>query len=1002
MNIKSIAYILLFSGLTSLFLGQEKPSQPVNETIDKLASKLPRLKASTPAESLEQIEIHSDFELQLVASEPLIRDPGAIAIDESNRMYVCELPEYNAYAANEDPGETGAVKLLTDENGDGKYDSATTFLSDIPYPTAVICWDGGVFVGSSPDIIYAKDTNDDGKADIREVVFTGFGSDKAGEGHLNSFRWGLDNRIHISTNLTGGEVRAMAEGGMKAQSVRGRGFVFDPRDLSRFELTTGGGQHGMSMDNWARKYVCSNSVPAQMLMFDDRYLARNPNLKSLDAAVNIAPDGKFTHLFRISKAEPWRELRTMLRRTKQFAGSDEGGKPFGFFTGATGITVYRGDAWPEQYHGNLFVGDVANNLVYRARLENQGLRVIAHRADQGKEFLASKDLWFRPVQFENAPDGCLYVLDISRELIEGAAFLPPEFLKYLDPVSGNDRGRIYRIAPKGFQSRATEDLRALSARELASIVNHTNGWHRDTAQRLLYARQDKSAVSALRAIARGQESATTSGRYTALYALGGLGSADEESIVSCLISPNPIVRYHALKVSESFLGTSTAISDAVTSLLTDEDLRVKYQLAYSIGEATITTKVPILTALLKQFGDDAYMQMAVLSSLSDGMGDVFTLLQSDEAFRNDAGALPLLTSLASQIGAANRPSEVAMVVRSLESLESISPDAPSQIVEALVSQQQGEARSALLAAAGGGATELIDELIIESKAKAVNRALRLDVRTDAIRSLGLAEFEVVKSELASLLDLKESFEIQASVIETLAKFDDDAVAQILITQWPTFAPLLRSRALEVLLARKSSINSMLDAVEDDSISTGEIDPLRIQFLRKHPNQDVADRASRIFAKSTVSNRDEVVKTYQSSLNLVGNRANGKAVFKKNCSSCHRLEDVGNSIGADLNGIRNRGLPSVMLNILDPNREVKPKYLTYIVIDEDGRSTTGMITSESANSLTLRRPDGTETIMLRTDIQAMKSTGLSFMPEGLEKQISKQQMADLLTYLDSLQ
>jgi putative heme-binding domain-containing protein len=115
-----------------------------------------------------------------------------------------------------------------------------------------------------------------------------------------------------------------------------------------------------------------------------------------------------------------------------------------------------------------------------------------------------------------------------------------------------------------------------------------------------------------------------------------------------------------------------------------------------------------------------------------------------------------------------------------------------------------------------------------------------------------------------------------------------------------------------------------------------------------------------------------------------------------------LEDVGNSIGADLNGIRNRGLPSVMLNILDPNREVKPKYLTYIVIDEDGRSTTGMITSESANSLTLRRPDGTETIMLRTDIQAMKSTGLSFMPEGLEKQISKQQMADLLTYLDSLQ
>lgn len=1002
MNIRSIALIVFFSGLTSLFLGQEKPSQPVNETIDQLASKLPRLKASTPAESLAQMEIHSDFEVQLVASEPLIRDPGAIAIDEFHRMYVCELPEYNAYAAADDPGESGAVKLLTDENGDGKYDSAITFLSDIPYPTAVICWDGGVFIGSSPDIIYAKDTDNDGKADIRKVIFTGFGSDKAGEGHLNSFRWGLDNRIHISTNLTGGEVSAVAEGGMKAQSVRGRGFVFDPRDLSVFELTTGGGQHGMSMDNWSRKYVCSNSVPAQMLMFDDRYLARNPNLKSLDAAVNIAPDGKFTHLFRISKAEPWRELRTMLRRTKQFAGSDEGGKPFGFFTGATGITVYRGDAWPEQYHGNLFVGDVANNLVYRARLENDGLRVIAHRADEEQEFLASKDLWFRPVQFENAPDGCLYVLDISRELIEGAAFLPPEFLKYLDPVSGNDRGRIYRIAPKGFQSKIGANLGELTTRELANVVNHTNGWHRDTAQRLLYTRQDKSAVSALRAIARGHTNSTTSGRYTALYALDGLGAADEESIVTCLTATDAIVRFHALRVSESYLKTSTAISAAVISLIKDNDLRVKYQLAYSIGEAHTTAKVPVLATLLKQFSDDTYMQLAILSSLSDGMGDVFTLLQSDDEFLSDRSALPVLTSLASQIGAANRPSEVALVVRSLEGLESIRPEAPSQVVEALVSQQQGEARSALLAAAGGGATALIDRLVTESRAKAVNRALELEARTDAIRSLGLAEFGIVKTELITLLDLKEPFEIQASAIETLAKFNDNAVAQILIKQWPAFAPLLRARALEVLLARESSINLILDAVEGDNISTGDIDPLRIQFLKKHPNQEVADRATRIFAKSMVSNRDEVVKTYQSSLNLTGNRVNGKAVFKKNCSSCHRLEDVGNSIGADLNGIRNRGLPSVMLNILDPNREVKPKYLTYIVIDEDGRSTTGMITSESANSLTLRRPDGTETIMLRTDIQAMKSTGLSFMPEGLEKQISTQQMADLLAYLDALQ
>ena len=151
--------------------------------------------------------------------------------------------------------------------------------------------------------------------------------------------------------------------------------------------------------------------------------------------------------------EPWRALRTDLRRTGRFKGSDEGGTPFGFFTGATGVTIYRGNAWPKEFHGNLLVGDIANNLIYRATLSQDGLQLVATRADKDVEFLSSSDIWFRPVQMANAPDGTLYVLDFCRELIEGAAFLPPEFLKHLDVTSGNDRGRIYRIAPRDFKYR---------------------------------------------------------------------------------------------------------------------------------------------------------------------------------------------------------------------------------------------------------------------------------------------------------------------------------------------------------------------------------------------------------------------------------------------------------------------------------------------------------------------------------------------------------------------
>ena len=160
----------------------------------------------------------------------------------------------------------------------------------------------------------------------------------------------------------------------------------------------------------------------------------------------------------------------MLFRSEKLApGSDEGGQPFGFFTGATGVTVYRGDAFPAEYQGNALVGEVANNLVYRAKLEPKGLGWSAERAEKDREFLASRDVWFRPVQFANAPDGTLYVIDMYRELIEGAAFLPPQVLKHVDVTGGIDRGRIYRIVPDGFKQPKRPNLANATTSELVAL-----------------------------------------------------------------------------------------------------------------------------------------------------------------------------------------------------------------------------------------------------------------------------------------------------------------------------------------------------------------------------------------------------------------------------------------------------------------------------------------------------------------------------------------------------
>ena len=976
-------------------IAQDKPP-----SIDQLASKLPRIPASTPEQSVDKMQIHPAFEVQIVATEPLIRDPAAIDIDENGRMYVCELPEYNAYAVADNPHEKGTVKRLVDTNGDGRYDKATLFVKDIAYPTAIICWDDGVFIGSAPDLFYCKDTTGDGIADIHQKILTGFGSDLAGEAHLNSFRWGVDNRIHISTNLSGGNVRLANATESTAVSTRGRGIILNPRDLSGFELTSGAGQHGMSMDNWGRKFVCSNSVPAQMLMLDDRYLARNPYLTAPNLAVDIAPDGKHTELFRISAAEPWRELRTMLRRTKQFRGSDEGGKPFGFFTGATGITIYRGNAWPAEFHGNLIVGDVANNLIYRAILKPKGLELVAEKADVGKEFIASRDLWFRPVQFTNAPDGTLYAIDISRELIEGAAFLPPEFMKYLDPLSGSKQGRIYRIAPRGFSTPATPNLGELATRELVSLLDHTNGWHRDTASRLIYQRQDSSAITSLRQLVKQGE--TAAGRFTALYTLQGLGALDESSVLAALIDSDAIVRVHALRVAEALVAQSVAISNRFSNMTTDRDIQVRYQLAFSLGAAQGKNRYQALTRLALSDHQDKWMPVAISSSLFQGAGFVFRELTTHDTFLKTTTGQQFMLTLATQIGARQRADELAAVLQSLSSIKNHDATLAPKVMEALVKNIEGEQRTKLLASTGENAAMVLQQLIVESMDIAQSPQESTEKRAAAIRSLQLAKFADIKSIMVDLLDLTEPFGVRAAVIETLGSYTDDQAAEMLIANWRSLGPSLRSRAAETLLSRANWVTLLLNAVQTERIARGEIDPARIQLLKAHPDKNIAQRVADIFMSSPNGDRFDVIKEYQSALDTLGDVGKGKEVFKKVCSACHRLENIGTSVGADLNGIRNRGLPAVLLNILDPNREVKPKYLTYVLIDVKGRSTTGMITAENANSITLQKPDGTNTTILRTEIEVLQSTGLSFMPEGLEKQVSKQQMADLLSYLNALQ
>lgn len=955
------------------------------------SSEMPRILPRTPAEALKSFKLHDDFQIELVAAEPLVRDPVAMCFDERGRAYVIEMPEYN------DANKEGysSVKLLEDTNGDGKFDKSYPFLTDMTLPTAVCSYKGGVFVGAPPYVYYCKDTDGDRKADVREIVMTGFGRDKGDEGMINSFRWGLDNKIHFSTGTDGGVITVAADKEKKTYNTRGRGVILDP-ETRTIELTTGGGQHGMSLGIWNRNFVCSNGVPMQVLMYDDRYIARNPYLAPPAAPVSIAPGGKFTKLLRISQIEPWRILRTRLR-AQSAKGDYEKGNPSGYFTAATGVTVYRGDAWPLEFQGNIFVGEPANNLVYRAAPKPDGLSLVAPRADQDAEFLASTDVWFRPVQFENGPDGALYVLDMYRELIEGAPFIPEEILKHIDPIGGQDKGRIYRIVPKGFQQPALPDFETLSSKELVALLESDNGWTRDTAQRLLFERQDTSVSNDLIQLAR--KSAKPITRATALWSLQGTKSLDEGTLLQGLKDENFQVRKQALQIAEQY-ANSVNIQKQMLALASDPSLEVQYQVAFSLGAFDSTARNQALADLLTRHVDNQWIRMAVQSSLNQGAGEVFGLLAKNPALIKQKPAQAFLIALAVQIGAQKEAENVKRLLSSLETLPAPDQKFAEILFRNLLSRASGTTKTVIAQSSSKHTAKLLKGMMQTAMQQATNAKLPVKARVDAIPTLSIGKFDDTGEVFEELLAVQQPLPIRQRAITALGLVNDPRVAALLIESWPGFSPQLRMSAVETLFSRKPWMVSLLDSIKAGKINPGDISPERVQLLKTNPDSKIKKRAEALFHNQRLTGRSDIVKEYQAALKLKGDPANGKLVFKKACSACHRLENVGVQLGADLKAIKDRGTEAVLLNILDPNREVKPQYVTYLLVTTQGRTITGLIKEENANSITIARADGTQDTVLRIDIDELISSKLSFMPEGLEKQINKQEMADLLAYLNA--
>lgn len=551
----------------------------------------------TPAEALASFQVMPGFRVELVAAEPEVIDPVAFDWDDQGRLWVVEMRDYPLGIDGQgQPG--GVVKMLEDADADGRYERATPFLEGIAYPTSVMPWRKGVLITAAPDLFYAEDTDGDGRADVRKVLFTGFHPGNQ-QHRFNGFDRGLDGWIYVANGDSGGEVKSLATG--REISISGR----DVRlrlDTGEIETVSSQSQYGLRRDDWGHWFGNNNATWLWHVTLPEHYLRRNPQLPVKSVRHVLANYEQPTRVFPASAA--------MLRPNQPWS--------LNHVTSGCSPTPYRDDLFGPDFATSVFICEPVHNVVHREVLEPLGTGFTSRRAGGGEhsEFLASSDNWFRPVSLKTGPDGALYVADMYRFVLEHPEWIAPEMQERLDLRAGGDKGRIYRIVPEGWKRKPIPNLSRMTTPQLAAAMDSPNGWQRDMAMELLQEWADPRASAAaplreLLALTRAPKV-----RLQALATLGQLNQMTPEILVAALADPHPGVRCEALRQSEAFAGEQgKAVWTAVSALADDSLAEVRLQAAFSLGAWPPARSEPALRRLALREDNDELLRLAIQTSL---------------------------------------------------------------------------------------------------------------------------------------------------------------------------------------------------------------------------------------------------------------------------------------------------------------------------------------------------------------------------------------------------
>jgi putative heme-binding domain-containing protein len=594
------------------------------------------------------------------------------------------------------------------------------------------------------------------------------------------------------------------------------------------------------------------------------------------------------------------------------------------------------------------------------------------------------------------------VVDFYRFVVEHPRWITPDRLKALDLRAGDDKGRIYRVYPEGKVPRRVPDLARLGAVELAEALRTPNGTERDRVHLELSRRREPHAVEPLLRLFR--TNTLPAVRVQALAALDALQRLTAGLVVEALEDPHPEIRRFGLRQAERWLGQEKQVQEAALRLVADPEPSVRYQLALSLGQWQDVRAGAALGELARIGFNDLWQRAAILSSAAGKADAILSVLLSASERGEDWDLM-----VRDLIATASGSSGDATLSKILLALAPTDPaSAPVWQLKALASLLEALQRKELsleriseqIKNSGAGSIKQIRACMAGASKRAEDVSAAASVRLAWIGLMGRdsALLDQDSSSLCRLVVSDPSEQIRTAALQTLGRCRGPKVGELLLRGWKNHSPRLRAAILGTILQREEWSEQVISAVRQGEIARGDLSTANWQRLLKHSNAALREAASALWEQNASRNRAQVLDQFKAALQLPGDQRKGGELFAKSCATCHAFRGQGAAVGPNLAALTDKSGGFLLTSIVDPNAALEDRFVSYILTTRDGRELSGLVTGETATSLTLVTSGGAKDTVLRSDLSEIRASNLSFMPEGLEQGLTLQDMANLIAYV----